>query len=219
LAGTIARAGPVTGPLDRPSQQPPETRKAEKPKGIARRKVRIAMQAVHVAERHLLQSAQRYEIADATAIVAARGQQLRDAGMAAITGRIVHQVAALSPTLSKSARAAAIAKLRDEEVAEIAVFQVQLAADTRNESRTVVGALRLRHKQNRTALLQRHRRERIGAVMIGVCSGCQDGKRKRFAVDRRGMPTRRSRAGTVVRRRKRPKSQRRKHQTKAPKET
>jgi hypothetical protein len=170
--------------------------------------VRVALTAVHAGERHLLRSAQGYELAHLLAAVEARGQQARDAGMALISGRFAAWIAAIMDTTPQAGRAAALARLRDEQANEVAALQVINAAETRVQRRVITGTVRLQHRHSLSILAQRQRHERMGSALQWPRVKHTAQPRRRFSIDRRLPLVLRSRKTAALRRR-RPKSSRR----------
>jgi hypothetical protein len=148
----------VTGTSERPSRSSPETRKAAF-RTIAT--TRHALKALHAAERDLLRVSHRAEMTTLAAEVAQQSAKATAAKAQAITALYASKIAAIDPGLSASARAAASARLKDEEAAELATMflsETRNADSDRKAKRTAVAA---RHRGIRHAVQGRQRGERV----------------------------------------------------------
>lgn len=160
--------GPVTGPLERPSQRAPENRKAAEQARPARDPIRAARRAVgsiHTAEQQLLSAAQREERDRAVRAIDA-GLAGRHAGnVAAVVARFADRRAALAMMTDPNVRAAAAQRLAAEEAHELARLALEHAAEKRRLRNSVLASMGVLHRSARRALCQRLRRQRVGIAV------------------------------------------------------
>jgi hypothetical protein len=157
------RKGPVTGPLDRPSQQPLETRKAAdhiRPRRDAIRFARQTVASIHGAEMQMLAATQRAARRQA---VGAADAMLRDrhaSNIALVIARFSSRRGALSSMPDAGARAAAGQQLAAEEANELARLALEHAAEKRQMRNAATIPLRGVHSTARRTLRRRQRHQR-----------------------------------------------------------
>lgn len=154
----------MTGASERPSRSSPETRKAATGSSVST--VR-ALKAVHAAERDLLRIAQRDELTSAMATLAQQAALATAAKAQAISAYTASRIAALDPLLPISARAAAVARLRDEEAAELASMLLDEADRARQKRRVSIGVIKSAQKGRASDLRRRQRAERMVMAVAG----------------------------------------------------
>ena len=179
--GQRVREGPVTGPLDRPSQQPLETRKAAdhiRPARDIIRAARSTVISIHNAELQLLAASQRAQRQQAIRAIDADLASRHAGNVAAIVSRFANRRAALTQIADPAARAAAAQQLLAEEYAELARLALEHAAEKRRLRRSVLGTMAVAHRSIRRTARQRLRRQRIGvAVQLNRLSPASAEKR------------------------------------------
>jgi hypothetical protein len=156
--------GPVTGPLERPSQGAPENRKATNRKtAIAtNRTPSTALRGLHAAERQLLDAAHRAAVADKRAVVSAHFSSLLSSAEQRIIAHVLGRIAAIDPTLSIADRQAAIQRLQAEQEAALARLRQDIGQERRNTLRAALAALSVGHRSRKAALSRRQAAERVG---------------------------------------------------------
>ena len=159
------RTGPVTGPLDRPSQQPLETRKAAehiRPRRDAIRFARKTIASIHTAEQEILSAAQRAARRQAVKAVDASLSDRHASTIALVLAKFAGRRAALSIIVEPGARAAAAAsQLATEETAELARLALEHAAEKRQLRKAATAPLLAAHRSARRSMRQRQRRQRV----------------------------------------------------------
>ncbi len=148
----------MTGTSERPSRSSPETRKA------AFRTIatpRHALKALHAAERDLMRVSQRSEMTTLAADLAHQSAKAAAAKAQAITALYASKIAAIDPALSVSARAAALARLKDEEGAELAAMFLNETRNADSDRKAKRAAVSARHRGVRHAVQGRQRAERM----------------------------------------------------------
>lgn len=166
------RAGPVTGPLDRPSQGAPENRKASELIHDARRPVRHGIRSarrtvrsIHVAEDELQAAAQAAERRRALAAVDAGLRSKHASRVAAVVSRFADRRAALAYITDTGTRAAMIRQIAAEEANELARLAVEHAAEKRHLKRQVLTNINSKHRELRRRLRQRQRHQRASVAV------------------------------------------------------
>jgi hypothetical protein len=157
------RKGPVTGPLDRPSQQPLETRKAVdhiRPAGDAIRFARKTVASIHAAELQMLAATQRAARRHALGAVDAMLRDRHASNIALVIARFSSRRAALSLIPDTGARAAAGQQLAAEEANELARLALEHAAEKRQMRKAATTPLRGAHIAARRTLRRRQRHQR-----------------------------------------------------------
>jgi hypothetical protein len=142
------RKGPVTGPLDRPSQQPLETRKAADHIRPARNSIRAARKTVasiHAAELQMLVATQRATRRQALGAIDAMLRDRHASNIALVIARFSSRRAALSLIPDAGARAAAGQQLAAEEANVIARLALEHAAEKRQMRNAATIPLRRAH--------------------------------------------------------------------------
>ncbi len=158
------REGPVTGPLDRPSQQPLETRKAAdhiRPARDAIRFARKTVASIHNAELEILAASQRAARQQAIKAVDAALSACHASTIALVIAKFAARRAALSAIPEPGARAAAAHQLASEETAELTRLALEHAADKRQMRKAAQAPLFDAHRSARRSLRQRQRRQRV----------------------------------------------------------
>lgn len=143
--GQRVRKGPVTGPLDRPSQQPLETRKAADHIRPARDVIRAARKTVisiHNVELQLLAASQRAERSKAIRAIDAVLAARHTSNIAAVIARFADRRTTLAQMIDPNARAAAAHQLAAEETAELARLALEHAAEKRQLRKSTWDACR-----------------------------------------------------------------------------
>lgn len=123
------------------------------------------MKALHAAERDLLRVSQHAEMTALAVELAQQSAKATASKAQAISALCAAKIAAINPALSVSARAAAIARLKDEEAAELAAM---FLTETRRADRDRKGnraAIAARHRGIRHAVQARQRAERMVLAM------------------------------------------------------
>lgn len=162
------REGPVTGPLDRPSQQPLETRKAAdhiRPRRDAIRFARKTVASIHTAELYLLAASQRAERSQAIRAIDVALSVRHASNIAAVITRFAGRRLALTELTDPNARAAAAHQLAAEETAELARLALEHAAEKRRLRKSTLGSMATAHRAVRCTLRQRLRRQRVGIAV------------------------------------------------------
>ena len=165
--------GPVTGPLERPSQGAPENRKAShrqdveyrKPQRVVLRSARRAHSSILAAEMQLLVAAQRDERHRALAAIDAGLRSQHASQTAAVIARYAGRRAALAQIAEPTTRAAAAHRLAAEETAELASLALEHAAEKRRTKNSVLSSLIPSHRAARRALRQHQRRQRMATAV------------------------------------------------------
>jgi hypothetical protein len=163
------RKGPVTGPLDRPSQQPLETRKAAdhiRPRRDAVRSARKTVASIHTAELEILSAAQKTAQRQAVAAADAVLSDRHASAIAQVIAKFAGRRAALATIVEPRARAAAAQQLAAEETSELARLALEHAAEKRAQRKAVTAPLLARHRAERRALRQRLRRQRAFVAVL-----------------------------------------------------
>ena len=156
------------GPLDRPSQQPLETRKAAdhiRPAGNAIRAARKTVASIHAAELQLLAASQRAERSQAIRAIDAALSAHHASNIAAVIARFADRRTALAQLVDPNARAAAAQQLAAEETAELARLALEHAAEKRQLRKSTLGSMSTRHRATRRYIGQRLRRQRVGIAV------------------------------------------------------
>jgi hypothetical protein len=170
--GQGVRKGPVTGPLDRPSQQTLETRKAAdhiRPRRDAVRFARKTVASIHTAELEILSAAQKAARQQTVAATDAMLSDRHASAIALVIAKFAGRRAALATTVEPGARAAAAQQLVSEETAELARLALEHAAEKRAQRKAVTAPLLARQRAERRALRHRLRRQRaVVAVLVGA---------------------------------------------------
>ena len=148
----------MTGTSERPSRSSPETRKAAF-WSIAT--PRHALKALHAAERDLMRVSQRSDMTTLAAELAQQSAKATAAKAQAITALYASKIAAIDPGLSASARAAAVARLKDEEAAELATMFLSETRNADSDRKAKRAAVSARHRGVRHAVQGRQRGERV----------------------------------------------------------
>jgi hypothetical protein len=157
------RKGPVTGPLDRPSQQPLETRKAAdhiRPARDAIRFARKTVASIHAAEMQMLAVTQRAARRQAVRAADAMLRHRHASNIAMVIARFSSRRAALSLIPDTGARAAASQQLAAEEANELARLALEHAAEKRQMRKSATAPLRGAHGAARRTLRRRQRHQR-----------------------------------------------------------
>lgn len=154
----------MTGASERPSRSSLETRKAATGSSVST--VR-ALKAIHAAERDLLRVAQRDELTSAMATLAQQAALATAAKAQAISAHTASKIAALDPLLSIGARAAAVARLKDEEAAALAAMLLDEAGRARQMRRATIGVIKSAQKGRASDLRRRQRAERMVMAVAG----------------------------------------------------
>ena len=160
--------GPVTGPLERPSQGTSETRKADTEIRVQRRPsrdvikgARRAVASLSLAEMQVLVAAQREERQRTLSAVEGGLRSQHASQTAAIVGRFADRRSAVFAMIDDGARGAALARLAAEETAELAHLAVEQSGERRRLRRTTLAALTATHKATRRSLRTRHRHQQV----------------------------------------------------------
>jgi hypothetical protein len=151
------------GPLDRPSQQPLETRKATdhiRPARDAIRFARKTVASIQAAELQLLAATQRAARRQAVGAVNAMLRNRHASNIALVIARFSSRRAALSLIPDAGARAAAGQQLAAEEANELARLALEHVAEKRQMRNAATIPLRGAHRTARRTLrrCQRHQR-------------------------------------------------------------
>jgi hypothetical protein len=149
--------------LERPSQQTPETRKAEKREPSTARKALAALQA---CERQLAltqDAAMRQHLLDA---LKGRHALFQSRGTAEITARYAAQVASAVASTAPNELAAAMARLKLAEASELNQYFLASRQTLQTETRALQSALSTTAKALRRARTIRHRHERAHLSLI-----------------------------------------------------
>jgi hypothetical protein len=157
------RKGPVTGPLDRPSQQPLETRKAAdhiRPARDAIRFARKTVASIHAAELQILAATQRATRRQALGAIDAMLRDRHASNVALVIARFSSRRAALLLIPDTGARAAAGQQLAAEEANELARLALEHAAEKRSLRKAATAPMRGAHKASRRTLRRRQRHQR-----------------------------------------------------------
>lgn len=154
----------MTGTSERPSRSSPETRKAATTKSTSTSR---ALKAVHAAERDLLRNTQRGELAHALATLAQQAALTTAAKAQGISAHTASKVAALDPLLPASVRAAAVARLKDEEAAELTSMLLDEADRARHIRLSSIGLIKSAQKGRAADLRRRQRAERMVMAVMG----------------------------------------------------
>lgn len=116
---------------------------------------------MHSAERDLLRSTQRGELTHAVATLAQQAARATAAKAQAISAHYASKSAALDPRLSIIERMAAVARLKDEEAAELACILLEEARRAQHVRRASIGVIKSAQKVRAADLRRRHRAERM----------------------------------------------------------
>lgn len=154
----------MTGASERPSRSSPETRKAATGSSASTSR---ALKAVHAAERDLLRVAQRDELTHAIATLTHQMALATAAKAQAISAHTAGKIATLDPLLPASSRAAAVARFKDEEAAELAAMLLDEAGRGRQMRRASIGVLKAAQRQRVSDLRRRQRAERMVMAVAG----------------------------------------------------
>ncbi len=152
----------MTGTSERPSRSSPETRKADTDSSATASR---ALKAVHSAERDLLRTAQRSELTQAIATLAQQSALATAAKAQAISALTASKIAALDPQLSIDARIAAIARLKDEEAAELVSMLLDEARRAKQLRQASIGVIKSAQKVRAADQGRRHRAERLSMTV------------------------------------------------------
>lgn len=155
----------MTGTLERPSQDAPETRKAAPPK-VERRKpasARAAVRSLHAAEQALLLAAHQAAVAQKRGAIAAAFASLLSAAEARIIAHVQGRMAGIAPSLSAAERMAEIERLKAEQDAALSRVRLDVAAEKRAALRSAASGLSLTYRRERAALAGRHVADRSRA--------------------------------------------------------
>jgi hypothetical protein len=171
----------VTGTSERQSRSSPETRKAAF-RTIAT--TRHALKALHAAERDLLRASHRAEMTTLAAELARQSAKATAAKAQAVTALYASKIAAIDPALSASARAATVARLKDEEGAELAAMFLSETRNADSDRKAKRAAVAARHRGVRHAVQGRQRGERL---VLAVVSRSATKPRGRVSAARRAI--------------------------------
>ena len=155
--------GPVTGPLERPSQRAPENRKADPERRYRQRRqvgASAALLAISAAEMTLLVASQRAARKNALDYIDAALGARHSASIAAVVSRFASQRTTLD-TLDTGARAAAMRRMASDEANELANLALVHAAEKRALKHNAALAVLPAQQAARRALRQSARRHRI----------------------------------------------------------
>lgn len=122
---------------------------------------------MHAAERDLLRTTQRGELAHALATLAQEAALATAAKAQGISAHTASKVAALDPLLPASVRAAAMARLKDEEAAELAAMLLDEAGRAPQMRRSSIGVIKSAQKGRAADLRRRQRAERMVMAVAG----------------------------------------------------
>ena len=159
--------GPVTGPLERPSQGAPENRKAEEARHRQpiKTRARNALAGLLRSDMSLLVAAQYAERQQAIASLEAALAALLASSVAAVVAQFGARKSELAPTLDPVTRAAEMRRLMSDEVAELARLITDHASRLQRERRRVQSEILPAQRAARRALNQSHRRQKIAFAM------------------------------------------------------
>jgi hypothetical protein len=115
---------------------------------------------VHAAERDLLWAAHRAALSALLQMLASDAAQAMAAKSQAISAHHASRSAALDPSLTPEARAAAIARIRSEEAAELAAMLLEENRRAAALRSSRIASLKAGQRQMSSAQRMRHRRER-----------------------------------------------------------
>jgi hypothetical protein len=115
---------------------------------------------VHAAERDLLWAAHRAALSALLQQLASDAAQAMAGKSQAISAHHAARSAALDPSLTPEARAAAIARIRSEEAAELAAMLLEENRRAAAMRSSRIASLKVGHRQMSSAQRMRHRRER-----------------------------------------------------------
>jgi len=115
---------------------------------------------VHAAERDLLWAAHRAALSALLQMLASDAAQAMAGKSQAITAHHASRSAALDPSLTPEARAAAIARIRSEEAAELAAMLLEENRRAAALRSSRIASLKAGQRQMSSAQRMRHRRER-----------------------------------------------------------
>lgn len=139
---------------------------------------------MHAAERDLLWAAHRSALSALLQSLASEAALAMAGKSQAISAHHAAKVAVLDPGLSPDARAAAIARIRSEEAAELAsmLLEENRRAGAVRSSR--IASLKAGQRQASTAQRTRHRRERasLSVALRGRTHGIGQIRQSRFAL-------------------------------------
>jgi len=147
----------VTGPLEWLSQAPLENRKAGKLIFFSAPK---AIRGIQMAERDLLRAAHSAEANERKRAISAQYAALLKAAEQRIIAHVQGKIAAIDPTLSLSARQAAIEQLIAEQSAAILQLRQDIKQQRRQARRAATARLHGRFRKRRRDLVHRHGVER-----------------------------------------------------------
>lgn len=160
--------GPVTGPLERPSQGAPENRKADTEIRVQRRPsrdvikgARRAVVSLSQAEMQVLVAAQRDERQRTLAAVEGGLRSQHASQTAAIVGRFADRRAAVFAMIDNGGHGAVLARLAAEETAELARLAVEQAGERRRLRQSTLAALSGTHRAARRSLRTHHRHQQL----------------------------------------------------------
>lgn len=160
--------GPVTGPLERPSQETSETRKANrrKPHRSLVHRSRVAVRDLLRADMDLLLAAQRAERSRLLRSVSSRLRLEHLSRNAGVIAAFASLRAAIVLIADASERAAAMARLSAEETEQLAALATAQAAEMRAARRSILLTLMPLHREQRRGLRLRCRRQRLAFAVL-----------------------------------------------------
>ena len=176
----------MTGPLERPSQETSETRKARRRSHLRSTVVRgrVALRDLSRADMDLLVAGQR---AERTRLLRALSSRLRlehlsrNAGVVAL---FASRRAALTMIADPALRAAAMSRLAAEETEQLTRFALAHAAEVRAARRSILLTLSPLHREQRRGLRLRSRRQRLSFALL-----THRGTPRARAVDAQSLPS------------------------------
>ncbi|MEQ1615295.1 MAG: hypothetical protein ABL904_21290 [Hyphomicrobiaceae bacterium] len=122
---------------------------------------------MHSAERDLLRTAQRSELTHAIATLAQQSALATAAKAQAISALTASKIAALDPQLSIEVRVAAIARLKDEEAAELVSMLLDEASRAKQLRQASIGVIKSAQKVRAADQGRRQRAERLSMTVSG----------------------------------------------------
>lgn len=146
--------GTVTGILERPSRNTPETRKADR---ASRSHVIAALLSLHAAEHAVMTARHRDATSAALQSLYAQCVSHLAGELAAIAATTRAKMAAILLLRDPSARAAALQRLKEDERMEVTVARRKAADRRRSAHAALMGALRPQQRAERQDLQRAHR--------------------------------------------------------------
>lgn len=160
--------GPVTGSLDRPSQEASENRKAsirERTRPTSLNSARLAIASLLEVEMKLLVAAQRAARSQIFASIDAACADLHTARTTAVLSRFAARRAAVAQSGNPAQQKAALDRIAIEETTELAALALELAAQKRRRRNETIAPLLPIQRDARLALRRAHRRQRAVAAI------------------------------------------------------